>query len=184
MDETPLSSSIHAAPVEHACQIETLAAANRFLEEKCRAQVEKHQAQVNEVKALEGKCSVLEAMCGSLKRSVQVLKKDVNWSYSAPNIPRSHWIERGHDEEYADNMERLLHFIKEESEAIRNGTADNCACLNGYNRPTILHDDALLTHFEELADAIQVSSGIQKNHRWQYRTASDGDQYPVSSDGG
>ena len=54
MDETPLSSSIHAAPVEHACQIETLAAANRFLEEKCRAQVEKHQAQVNEVKALEG----------------------------------------------------------------------------------------------------------------------------------
>ena len=147
MDEATLAS-IHAALAEHGRQIRTLAAANRSLEEEHRALVEKHRA--------------LEARCDSLERSVQVLKKDVKWTYLAPDIPHSHWIEQGHEEEYGQCMELLLHFIKEESEAIRNGTEDTCACLNGYSRPTILHDDALLPHFEELADAIQVSSGIRR----------------------
>ena len=144
MDEATLAS-IHAALVEHARQIDELKAECK---EKCES--------------LERKCGVLEARCDSLERSVRVLKKDVSWRYSAHDIPRSHWIEQGHDEEYADYMEDFLRFIKEEVEAIRSGDSHCCGCLDNTYRPTILHDDALLPHFEELADAIQVSDGIQQ----------------------
>ncbi|EJK45968.1 hypothetical protein THAOC_35391 [Thalassiosira oceanica] len=161
--------SINAVLEEHARQIEALVAANRALEEKHQAQVEQQQAQVDEVKAecrekyesLERRCGVLEARCGSLERSIQVLKKDVDWTYKAPDIPRSHWIEQGHDEEYADNMERFLYEIKFEAEYIRNESGDHyCSeCLNNKNAPTIiLHDDALLPHFKEFANAIQVTT--------------------------
>ncbi|EJK77945.1 hypothetical protein THAOC_00186, partial [Thalassiosira oceanica] len=134
-----------------------------------QAQVEQHQAQVDEVKAecrekcdsLERRCGVLEARCGSLERSIQVLKKDIGWTYKAPGIPRSHWIEQGRSEEYADNMEDFLRAIKSEVEDIRKrGEGWSCSCLNNADAP---HSEVLLPHFKELADAIQVSSGAEGN---------------------
>ncbi|EJK47145.1 hypothetical protein THAOC_34160 [Thalassiosira oceanica] len=171
MDEiTTTLMSINAVLEEHARQIQTLVAANRALDEKHQAQIERHQAQVDEVKAecrekcesLERRCGVLEARCGSLERSIQVLKKDVDWTYKAPDIPRSHWIEQGHDEAYADNMEEFLESIKEDVENIRADAAE-CSfdCLHNGGHPAMLHDDALLPHLRELADAIQVSSGTK-----------------------
>jgi len=50
------------------------------------------ESQAQEVDELKERCDVLESRCGSLERSIQVLRKDVSWSYSAPDIPRSHWI--------------------------------------------------------------------------------------------
>ncbi|EJK64901.1 hypothetical protein THAOC_14312 [Thalassiosira oceanica] len=172
MDETTTTlMSINAVLEEHARQIQTLVAANRALDEKHQAQVERHQAQVDVVKAeyrekcdsLERRCGVLEARCSSLERSIQVLKKDVEWTYKAPDIPRRHWIEQGRDEEYADNMERFLRAIKYDVEYIRNASEEYedhyyADCLENENAPTILHDDALLPHFKELADAIQVTT--------------------------
>ena len=106
-DETP--TDINAVLAEHARQIEALAAANRSLDAKYQARVDELEAECREkCESLERKCGILETRCSSLERSIQVLKKDVNWTYSAPDIPRSHWIEQGHDEEYADNMEELL----------------------------------------------------------------------------
>ena len=61
---------------------------------------------------LERKCKYLEVRCESLERSVQMLRKDTNWEYSAPAIPTSHWIDRGFDENYIENMEDFLEKVQ------------------------------------------------------------------------
>ncbi|EJK77544.1 hypothetical protein THAOC_00618, partial [Thalassiosira oceanica] len=71
-----------------------------------------------------------------------------------------HWIEQGHDEEYADDMDEMISYIKNDTKRIRSGEVV-CQCLDRENQFSVLHNDALLPHFQELADAIQVSSGIQ-----------------------
>ena len=174
-DETPTPTDINAALAEHARQIEALVAANRSLDAKYQARVDELEAECREkCDSLERKCGILETRCSSLERSIQVLKKDVQWTYSAPAIPRSHWIEQGHDDEYADNLEGHLRHIKEEAQAIRTGGegcyswsgaghAGICGCLDNEDGQTILHDDALLPHFRELADAIQVAGGTRTN---------------------
>ncbi|EJK54028.1 hypothetical protein THAOC_26423 [Thalassiosira oceanica] len=140
-------------------QIDGLVAINSTLQARLDGHAESQAQEVNELRV---KCNVLESRCGSLERSVQVLRKDVSWSYSAPSIPRSHWIGQGRDDEYADNMEWCLGRIKGDVKRIRNGEDEDfyCSCLD--NEDTILHDDALLPHFKELADAIQLSDGIEK----------------------
>ena len=59
-------------------------------------------------------------------------------------------------------MEQLRRFIKINVESIRkNGNRDSsCSCLDNEENLTILHDDALLPHFKELANAIQLSDGM------------------------
>ncbi|EJK59751.1 hypothetical protein THAOC_19988 [Thalassiosira oceanica] len=140
-------------------QIDGLVAINSTLQARLDGQAER---QAQEVNGLREKCEVFESRCGSLERSIQVLKKDVDWSYSAPSIPRRHWIEQGHDEEYADKMEDILCRIKGDVTSIRNGETISCTCLDYYGQMAVLHDDALLPHFKELADAIQLSKGIQE----------------------
>ena len=54
----------------------------------------------NELDEVKSKSKFLEARCESLERSLQILAKDVEWKYSAPAIPTSHWIDRGFDENY------------------------------------------------------------------------------------
>ncbi|EJK45424.1 hypothetical protein THAOC_35963 [Thalassiosira oceanica] len=144
-------------------QIDGLVATNGALQ----ARLDQAESQAKEVNELRGKCDVLESRCDSLERSIQVLRKGVFWSYSAPDIPRSHWIEQGHNEEYAARfMEGCVERIKEDVEDIRNGEEDRCSCLDychlAGQMAVVLHDDALLPHFKELADAIQLSSGIQR----------------------
>ncbi|EJK69811.1 hypothetical protein THAOC_08892 [Thalassiosira oceanica] len=141
-------------------QIDGLVAINITLQARLDGQAE---SQAQEVDELKEKCDVLELRCDSLERSIQVLRKGVNWTYTAPSIPRRHWIEQGHDEEYADNMEGCLRRIKRDVERIRNGEDIYfCSCLDYKGELTILHDDALLPHFKELADAIQLSNGIRE----------------------
>ncbi|EJK52846.1 hypothetical protein THAOC_27842, partial [Thalassiosira oceanica] len=138
-------------------QIDGLVAIKSTLQARLDGQAESQAQEVNELRE---KCEVLEARCSSLERSIQVLRKDVNWTYSAPDIPRSHWIEQGRDEEYAHNMEECLGRIKQDVEDIRKGENIYCRCLDYYDQMAILPDDALLPHFKELADAIQLSNGI------------------------
>ena len=158
--------AINAVLEKHARQIEALAAANKQLEGRNAALEERCEGLGRKSESLERKCGELEVRCSSLERSIQVLKKDVSRRYSAPDIPRSHWIERGHDEDYADIMEYCLRQIKKDAEAIRTegneGNGYYCGCLDYEDQLAILHDDALLPHFQELADAIQLSSGIRQ----------------------
>ncbi|EJK72022.1 hypothetical protein THAOC_06485 [Thalassiosira oceanica] len=143
-------------------QIDGLVAINSTLQLQARLD-DQAERQAQEVDKLREKCDVLESRCGSLERSIQVLKKDVSWTYSAPDIPRSHWFEQGHDEEYADNMEDILSSIKEDTKCVKKkGEKYYCGCLDNDGQPEILHDDALLPHFKELADAIQLSNAIQE----------------------
>ncbi|EJK58758.1 hypothetical protein THAOC_21085 [Thalassiosira oceanica] len=154
---------IHSVLEEHARQIEKLTAANKQLEVRNTALEERCKALDRKSESLERASDELEVRCSSLERSIQVLRKDVDWTYSAPDVPRSHWIEQGHDEEYTDNMEGCLRRIKRDVERIRNGEEDYyCACLDYEDQLSILHDNALLPHFKELADAIQLSNDIQQ----------------------
>ncbi|EJK48961.1 hypothetical protein THAOC_32202, partial [Thalassiosira oceanica] len=142
-------------------QIDGLVAINSTLQARLDGHAER---QAQEVDELREKCNVLQLRCGSLERSIQVLRKDVSWSYSAPSIPRSHWIEQGRDDEYAAHMEGSLRGINQDVECIRNGEDEDfyCRCLDYCGQMEVLHDDALLPHFKELADAIQLSSGIRE----------------------
>ncbi|EJK71066.1 hypothetical protein THAOC_07526 [Thalassiosira oceanica] len=153
---------IHAVLEEHARQIETLTAANKVLEGRNAALEERCKALDRKSESLERSCDKLEARCNSLERSIQVLKNDVSWSYSAPDVPRDHWIEQGHDEDYADNVDWCIERIKGNAETIRSeGENVYCSCLDYEDQLAIMHDDALLPHYKELADAIQLSNGIQ-----------------------
>ena len=160
MNET--LTTITAVLAEHSRQIETLAAANKVLEERNAALEERCGALHRKSESLERSYGELEVRCSSLERSVQVLKKDVDWTYSAPDIPRSHWIEQGHDEDYADYMVgNIGAYIKHDVERIRNGDEDyHCNSLYYREGLAVLHDDALLPHFKELANAIQLSTHI------------------------
>ena len=95
--------------------------------------------------------------CESLERSIQVLKKEGNWTYSAPNVPSSHWIDQGRDEDYAEEAEYLIRSIKDKTNALRSGDGDNV--LFGCEVP-VLSDNALNPHWEQLANAIQLSERI------------------------
>jgi len=101
--------------------------------------------------------------CKSLERSIQVLKKEGNWTYSAPDVPRSHWVNeaQGHDEDYAEEAEDLIQSIKEGTEDLRSDGGDevyvSCDTL-------ILSDNALNPHWEQLANAMQLSERIKYLH--------------------
>ncbi|EJK77947.1 hypothetical protein THAOC_00183, partial [Thalassiosira oceanica] len=57
----------------------------------------------------------------SLERSVQVLKREGNWTYSAPDVPRSRWIKQGHDEDYAEEADNLIQSIKDNTLGLCSG---------------------------------------------------------------
>ena len=101
----------------------------------------------------------LKAKCSSLERSIKILIDEQKWEYSAPNIPTSHWEERGFDEDYIECMEQFLNKIKEVTCQLRNsGVNDNKWIFLGDEEfeTTLLHDDLLLPHWKELANALQL----------------------------
>ncbi|EJK53928.1 hypothetical protein THAOC_26542, partial [Thalassiosira oceanica] len=105
---------IHSVLEEHARQIEMLAAANKMLKDRNTALEERWKALDRKSESLERSCDKLEVRCSSLERSIQVLKKDVNWAYSAPSIPRSQGIVLGRDEDYANSMGGAIRHIKKD----------------------------------------------------------------------
>ena len=54
----------------------------------------------------------LEAKCRSLERGMDILVKENKWEYSAPDIPTSHWIDKGYDMIYAKGVENFLRHMK------------------------------------------------------------------------
>ena len=94
--------------------------------------------------------------CESLERSVQVLKKEGSWTYSAPDVPRSHWAEQGHA--YANDATSLVRSIKTRTQDLRSDSGDE---VDVGTITRILPDTALGPHWEQLANAIQLSERIK-----------------------
>ena len=114
-------------------------------------------ALTSRVDGLQREYEELLRRCESLERSVQVLKKEGNWTYEAPDVPRSHWIDQGHDEEYAVEAESLIQSIKDQTNGLRSGEDDKAVILCGL---PILSDNALDPHWEQLANALQLTEPI------------------------
>lgn len=114
-------------------------------------------ALTSQVGSLEKENKRLQLRCESLERSVQALRGDGNWTYSAPDVPKSHWIEQGHDEDYAEEADRLIEGIVATTRGLRSGE-DSVLLPNCTH--TIFSDGAIHPHWEQLANAIQLSNGI------------------------
>ena len=139
------------------------------LESKC-------QIQEKNMDKLESKCKMLEVRCASLEGSVKILTKENKWEYSAPYIPTSHWIDHGFvhlDVDYIPCMEYLLKQMKDRAIELRSGrNIQNDIFLNGgidddNDETILLHDDILLPHWKEFANALQLyqnSGGLPNFH--------------------
>jgi len=121
-----------------------------------------HASMRRQMDALEGSNAALKNQVEDLKletrdlrRQIQVLKKDVKWKYSAPYIPRSHWIDQGHDDQYIAEMIKLLKQIRKVTKQLRNGEQISVIISADVDVP-LTHDDALLPHWSELSDAMQI----------------------------
>ncbi|EJK71054.1 hypothetical protein THAOC_07541 [Thalassiosira oceanica] len=124
-------------------QVDALAKANAAL-----------KTQVDELKL---ETEDLRRRCSVNARSVQVLTKDVKWTYSAPaDIPRSHWLNQGHGDQYIAEMTKLVKGIKKITEKLRDGTVNDPTSIYLKSEVPLAHDDILLPHWSELSDAIQL----------------------------
>ena len=118
------------------------------LEKKCQIQEEN--------------CQLLKAECGSLERSMQLLIKEQKWEYSAPSIPAIYWVNEGLDAEHIEGMGYLLEQLEGRTAELRSGrNIQNSILLSGgfeddNDNTVLLHDDILLPHWEELANALQL----------------------------
>jgi len=82
------------------------------------------------------------------------LKNEYNeWSYTAEEIPDSYWISRGFSEDYAKRIKRLLSKMKEYTHQLRRGESRVMILSFGIN-DHMLHDDIILPHWKEFADAL------------------------------
>ena len=137
----------------------SLADLNRLVDQRVTEVVETKTLELaSRVAGLQRENEGLLLRCESLERSVQVLKREGNWTYSAPDVPRSHWIDQGHGGDYADNADRLVRTIKRATQNVRSGSSKTITVSGSGN----LSDTALDPHWEQLANAIQLSERIEE----------------------
>jgi len=127
------------------------------LEKKYKRQEEECSLLKANCNELKEKCTNLDTRCESLQRSVQILSKESKWEYSAPYIPDSHWENLGFDEDYINQMQKFLADIKRYTCRLRSGKCGLSALDFGLDDEALLqHDDILLPHWKELANALQL----------------------------
>ncbi|EJK48587.1 hypothetical protein THAOC_32602 [Thalassiosira oceanica] len=135
----------------------SLADLNRLIDQRTEDLKAETLALTSRVDGLQRENEGLLLRCESLERSVQVLKREGNWTYSAPDVPRSHWIDQGHNEEYAEEAENLIQSIEYNTNELRSDDDDGVEI----SCETIISSDRVLNpHWEQLANAIQLSERI------------------------
>ena len=108
-----------------------------------------------------------DGSAGDCEGGGDVVKGDQKWKYSAPLIPTSHWIDRGFDANYDLGMTKFLIMIKHVTCELRNGTCRENVYLGssfGPNDSVLLHDDALLPHWREFVNALQLYRSPHDSH--------------------
>lgn len=109
---------------------------------------------MSEMDELVSKCQHLEDKCGKLEKSIKLLVKD--WKYSVPDIPDSYWEDQGFSEVYIELIGVFLEDIKEQILQLRSGEEVGGINLGFDDGDDVLqHDDILLPHWTELANALQ-----------------------------
>ena len=137
----------------------SLADLNRLIDQRVSEVVEtKTLGLTARVDDLQRENEGLLLRCKSLERSVQVLKKEGGWTYSAPDVPSSHWADQGHDEAYANDADFLVQSIKGSVQGLRSASSSEVDVKGG--TPPTLSDNVLNPHWEQLANAIQLSERI------------------------
>ena len=133
----------------------SLADLNRLIDQRVidalKAVEAKTLALTSRVDGLQRENEGLLLRCESLERSVQVLKKEGNWTYSAPDVPMSHWTDQGHDEEYAEEASGLIQLIKDNTRDLRSDNTEEVVDIEHEETyfPTLIHPDtALHPHWE------------------------------------
>ncbi|EJK60172.1 hypothetical protein THAOC_19522 [Thalassiosira oceanica] len=94
------------------------------LQAELEAIKQSHEAVVDKLNA---KVDALQAKNESQLREIKDLTSALQWAYAVEEIPRQHWLEQGHSEEYADAMENLLNSMKQNIETLRVG--GNCETI-------------------------------------------------------
>ena len=84
----------------------------------------------------------------------------LEWAHSINTVPRDHWLEKGHTEEYADAIEEFLDALKQTIKDLRTGTVGE-RIVAGFNLQdeedqcvTADHDAVLMPYWKELANAL------------------------------
>ncbi|EJK70108.1 hypothetical protein THAOC_08561, partial [Thalassiosira oceanica] len=139
----------------------SLADLNRLIDQRTEDLRAETLALTSRVDGLQRENVGLLLRCESLERSVQVLRGEGNWTYSAPDVPRSHWLDQGRDEDDAEEAENLIQSIKDNTYGLRSDDGDgvNVSC-----EIFVPSDNALDPHWEQLANAIQLSERISMLH--------------------
>ncbi|EJK72679.1 hypothetical protein THAOC_05765, partial [Thalassiosira oceanica] len=152
-----------APPSPESTDAAAAAAATKIAELQVELEALKQSHKVI-VYELNVKVDALQAENESRKREIEGLTSALQWAYAVEEIPRQHWLEQGHSEEYADAMENLLGSMKQGIKDLRVGTVrDNKNIVkidfdlqgeNG-NHTRADHDGSLLPYWKEFAAALR-----------------------------
>ena len=88
-------------------------------------------------------------------------KSALQWAYAIDPIPRQHWLDKGHDEEYANASGHFLGRFKQIIQSLRTGTVSDRVVIDfdiqgeDGNYISAGHDDLLLPYWEEFAAALK-----------------------------
>ena len=119
-------------------------------------EVDSMKSRLSDMDKLEDKCKNLEDKCGSMERSMKILIKEQKWEYSAPDIPESYWRDKGFDEDYIAQMNYFIQKIQKTTSNLRNNEVIYILLGNSGHDTVLLHDDILLPHWKEIANALQL----------------------------
>ena len=128
-----------------------------------------HELEVNELRAqwtlevdeLRLEINKLKSKTDSHLGENKGLKSALKWAYTTERIPRQHWLDMGHGEEYADEIEQLLSSFKQTIQSLMVGTVSDRILVDfdlqdedgNYIRAN--HDELLLPYWEEFAAALK-----------------------------
>ena len=120
----------------------------QFREDECQSLKNEKNAMQSRISSLEDRNQFLAAKCGSF------------WRIHHPSeVPDEYWIEQGFDEPYIRRMNSFLETLEHSTDRLTSGRSHGDICLGPFGDGTVmLHDDELLKHWRELADALQLYS--------------------------
>ena len=114
----------------------------------------KGSGRLSRVDELEKRCKHLEVKCTSMATSLRMLVG--RWEFSEPDIPDNHWADQGFEEDYVAEVGVFVENIKSAISKMKSGKVSIINLGDRIEENVIFHDDALLPHWQNLADAINL----------------------------